>query len=257
MADDEGAAFWEGVYGQPIRVYAQDAREGVDAMNEEEYVAWVRGKMWERSREGIEAARQAKAEERKRQREKEEQESKTEAKRRIREEEVRRERRRRPSGAWDKWERNRWDETWEEYLGGWEELKNSPEGRDEGKTTSAETNEEDMDGPIPMDHKASKRKHNRPRIIWPVRSGRRNDVATETVENFMRNAPVSRTSHNCTADLLVILKAERIRWHPDKIQQRFGSFGLDEETMKAVTAVFQILDRMWGEAREIDDNRRI
>ncbi len=48
---------------------------------------------------------------------------------------------------------------------------------------------------------------------------------------------------------LRILKAERVRWHPDKVQQRFGGV-VDDGTMKLVTGVFQVVDSMVEEERK-------
>lgn len=111
-------------------------------------------------------------------------------------------------------ERNsgKWRECWERYLSGWQD-----------------------------------------EVVWPVESGRREDVSEEEVERFFQHAPFSKPaegSRRKQADNLgALLKAERVRWHPDKVQQRFGSQGIDEATMKAVTAVFQIVDRLWAETR--------
>ncbi|KAK0737008.1 hypothetical protein B0T21DRAFT_364230 [Apiosordaria backusii] len=47
------------------------------------------------------------------------------------------------------------------------------------------------------------------------------------------------------------LKEERVRWHPDKIQQKLGgSDTVDPKVMKDVTAVFQVVDGLWGEMRK-------
>lgn len=82
LGDDEGASFWEGVYGQPIHTYPdtyQDEETGdLERMTEDEYAQFVRRKMWEKSWEGIEAAK----EERRRENE--------QAKQRRREEEINR-----------------------------------------------------------------------------------------------------------------------------------------------------------------------
>lgn len=64
LADDEGAAYWEGVYGQPIHTYSryvpmhesdQDAGDNpvLERMSDDEYAAYVRTKMWEKSREHL------------------------------------------------------------------------------------------------------------------------------------------------------------------------------------------------------------
>ena len=111
-------------------------------------------------------------------------------------------------------ERNsgKWKECWERYLSGWRDT-----------------------------------------VVWPVESGRRVDVSGEEVKRFFQHAPFLKSPEGSrgkqVGDLGAVLKAERVRWHPDKVQQRFGSQGIDEATMKAVTAVFQIVDRLWAETR--------
>lgn len=75
-------------------------------------------------------------------------------------------------------------------------------------------------------------------IPWPVESGRWKDAEREDIEDFFRNAPP-------VDDVLTVLKAERVRWHPDKMQQRFGKNKLDDDTVKTITAAFQVVDRLW------------
>jgi hypothetical protein len=79
-------------------------------------------------------------------------------------------------------------------------------------------------------------------IPWPVVSGKAKDVSTEEIECFLRCASAWKD------DPAALLKIERVRWHPDKMQQRFGQH-LDADTMRSVTAVFQIIDRLWTEQR--------
>ena len=126
----------------------------------------------------------------------------------------------------------RWRGVWEGYLRGWDRLRNEAKGSGE------------------EEKKKKNAKSIRDRIEWPVESGRYEDVGKEAVEAFFRNAPQSGRAGEEGVDLLGVLKTERVRWHPDKIQQRFGGLGLDERTVKAVTAVFQVIDRMWSDARE-------
>lgn len=173
-------------------------------MTEEEYVSYVRAKMWERSHGYVLEERQRRKE-------------RTEEEKRKKEEEVKRRK------EWDgrleealkrreDTEGMRWQDCWEGYLRGWRE-----------------------------------------RVVWPVKSGRREDVRKEEVERFFEHAPFAkareRPREEKLDDLGAVLKAERMRWHPDKVQQRFGSQGIDDATMKAVTAVFQIVDQMWTETR--------
>lgn len=173
-------------------------------MTEEEYVAYVRAKMWERSYEFVSQERlrrKQQAEDEKR-RWKEDVGRKRDWDARVDEALKRREERK----------GGKWKECWEQYLSGWREG-----------------------------------------VVWPVESGKREDVRREEVEKFFQRAPFSKSSEGSREekvdDLGAVLKAERVRWHPDKVQQRFGSQGIDEATMKAVTAVFQVVDRMWAETR--------
>jgi len=228
MADDEGAAFWEGVYGQPIHNYAnvRTGPEGeLERMSDEEYTAYVRAKMWEKTHEHVMEERARIEEERRARKAAKEQGRKMRVEsdgfERAVEESLRR-------GEERKIKR-RWKERWGEYLQNWEDMKASVEGQ--GRDVTDE-----------------KKVQLRNKISWPVESGKRKDVSKEEVENFLRNAPVAGTdSERGSAELLILLKMERVRWHPDKMQQRYGSLGIDESTMKAVTAVFQVIDRMWNE----------
>lgn len=54
-----------------------------------------------------------------------------------------------------------------------------------------------------------------------------------------------------SAELLAILKAEKVRWHPDKMQRLFVHTGaLDDETLRTATAVSQVVNRMNQEEQE-------
>ncbi|MCJ1297414.1 hypothetical protein MMC08_000200 [Hypocenomyce scalaris] len=235
LADDEGAAFWEGVYGQPIHSYPSQHPTGPDGgleqMTEEEYISFVRAKMWEKSHGYIVEERARREEERKRRGEWKRDEERLGRERaewgaRV-EEGLRR--------GGERKKVSRWRRVWEEYLNGWDTSRNSAEST--------------------KDTKPSKKPRSiRDRITWPVESGFYKDVGKDAIETFLRNAPQPGQAGG-VVDLMGVLKTERVRWHPDKIQQRFGSLGLDEGTMKAATAVFQVIDRMWSEAREKQGNR--
>lgn len=211
LADDEGAAFWEGVYGQPIHVYSpyypattspDDAASDdpnnskLERMSDEEYATYVRSRMWAKSHAHILEEQRRIREERKRKKAQEEEGRKWQA---GVEEALRRGEERR--------KRNRWKGVWEGYLAGWEGRK----------------------GVIP----------------WPVESGKMKDVRAEEVEKFFKGV-----GGIGGVDLGDVLKKERVRWHPDKMQQRAGEKGIDGGTMKMVTAVFQVVDKMWSEVRE-------
>ncbi|KAI9789657.1 MAG: hypothetical protein M1833_002274 [Piccolia ochrophora] len=219
MADDEGAAFWEGVYGQPIHTYPAERvgpKGELERMSEDEYAAYVRTKMYEKTHQHIIEERERREDESRRRRS-----ARTETERMEREkaafekrveESLRKGERRRA--------RTRWDKRWETYLQGWDKLKDL-------SSTAATTDD---------DHAA------RDMIPWPVESGKMTDLRRDEVERFFSHAPGT--------DLLGILKYERVRWHPDKIQQRFGGGqSVDETTLRAVTAVFQVVDSLWADVR--------
>ncbi|KAI6091901.1 hypothetical protein F4821DRAFT_225828 [Hypoxylon rubiginosum] len=219
MADDEGAAYWQNVYGQPIHIYPQtrpsrtgnngengDAEEvenggeNLERMDDDEYAAFVRQKMWEKTHQGLLEER-ARREERRKQREEQRQETARLA--REMERSLRRgEERRRRKG---------WKERWEEYGKAWAAWDGAPEG-----------------------------------MAWPVRSGRREDVDSAAVIDFFVMGIDSEDVGE--AEFLAKLKDERVRWHPDKIQQKLGG-KVDEAVMRGVTAVFQIVDKLWSDTR--------
>lgn len=223
MADDEGAAFWEAVYGQPIHTYSPHVKtpEGeLEKMTDEAYVTYVRSKMWERSHEYIVEERKRRDEQRnrKRKREAEENEWQSEMEQAL----YRGEERRR---------NGKWKVCWLAYVRGWERLQDE-------QAPFLENNSNGLSE----------------QIIWPVETGSWKDVQPEQVERFFKHAPQPTSDavgDLVPVDLAGVLKAERVRWHPDKMQQRFRGKGidLDEKTMKIVTAVFQVVDRMWTGAR--------
>jgi len=221
LADDEGAAYWEGVYGQPVHVYP-DTKPGPDGklerMSEEEYAEYVRGKMWEKSHQHILEEREENKKARQRRKEQrahidEHVAHEDQERDRIRlqmEESLKR-------GA----ERKKAKEAaaaWEVYTKKWEELKSAQNIAQEADSTVTEL------------------------IPWPVASGKAKHVSKEEIERFLRSSDVWK------ADPAALLKIERVRWHPDKMQQRFGQH-IDTETMRSVTAVFQVIDRLWTERR--------
>ena len=248
LGDDEGAAFWEGVYGQPIHLYSDvkgvDEGGRLERMSEEEYVSYVRGKMWKRSREGVEwereeRRRRQKQEERAK-KQKDEKDGRKGASRSgkegfVFEQDIEASLRR----GEERRRRKQWRLLWEEYLHGWEDLQKL--------ITSSATGK----------HGEEKNNNNnniflRNKIVWPVESKNRADVNNpDEIEKFFINATAAtvQDGEDIEAKLMSALKVERVRWHPDKIQQRYGLLGIDDGTMEGVTAVFQVLDRMWNQRK--------
>ncbi|KAK7548176.1 hypothetical protein IWX49DRAFT_555615 [Phyllosticta citricarpa] len=224
MADDEGALFWEGVYGQPMHTYPRpSAEEGTDgfleSMTDDEYAEYVRTKMWEKTHQHVieerERRERRKAEEKRRREDGARREREGEEFRRRVDESLRRGEARR--------EGKRWKSVWDAYLQRWDDIMNA---------NNDNNPQEQSDRRAP--------KHVLP---WPVETGSLRHVNRDEVERFWLNVPVPDGA------LMDTLKKERVRWHPDKIQQRFGG-GVDEATMKAVTAIFQVVDQLWCEMRE-------
>jgi hypothetical protein len=222
MADDEGAEFWEGVYGQPVPRIAP-VKEGptgeLEAMTEDEYAAHVRAEMYKKTHQYLfeEKARREKAKkEKERLAEKaRREEAASEQFRRVVDESLKRGRERKERAQ----RATQWAARWNAYEEAWDELG------DRSKSGAA-------------------------RIPWPVWRGTKEDISKEEIEAFFLNGPTSGKPDQ--TDLLRTLKVERVRWHPDKVQQKLGGQGVDELKMQSITAVFQIIDRLWCELR---DNR--
>ena len=238
MGDDEGAAFWENVYGQPIHNYSnmyQDQETGkLEQMNDEEYATFVRRKMWEKSWEGIEAAREENRKERERE------------KQRLYEEGQTQDEQRRTAHYYDVFDAQigaslrrgerrkdgkRWRDLWDDYLRHWQDLQEVAQTH---QTAGADREQLFL----------------RNKIAWPVETGKRQDVTREEIENFVRKGTANVEGTAGTDHFMNAIKSERVRWHPDKIQQRFGFMKVDEDTLKAVTAVFQVFDAIWNETRQ-------
>lgn len=209
MADDEGAAYWEGVYGQPIHVYSRDKpsdstdpeRGELERMTDDEYATFVRRKMWEKTHAGLLEERARREEEKKRK------EREREENRRITEEMERSLRR-----GEERRRRKVWKQGWERYSDAWA----------------------GWDGAVDA-------------LPWPTRSGTRERVGAEgEVREFFEKG-LDREELG-EKEFSARLKEERVRWHPDKVQQKLGGT-VEGDVMKDVTAIFQIIDRLWNDTR--------
>ncbi|KAI1986406.1 hypothetical protein LOZ51_005998 [Ophidiomyces ophidiicola] len=250
MADDEGAAYWEGVYGQPIHTYPRpdikDQRGELERMTDEEYAAFVRAKMWQKTHEAVFEERERRRRVRQEEKAKQQQttkESDREAFERMIDESLRRGKERKEN----KNQFNMWTEIWGRYLRSW--VKLDARAQDTAAASSVQK--------TPPDSPASLLRNS---IIWPVRSGQRKDITPHAVEEFIRNVPFkpqvtgkTRVSEQETVsyypDVLTALKTERVRWHPDKVKHRYGILGMEEQLSRSGTEVFQILDKIWVEER--------
>ena len=264
MADDEGAAYWEGVYGQPIHVYSAE-RVGptgdLERMTEEEYAAHVRQKMWEKTHAGLleERAR--------REREKEEERRKQDEGRRIAKEMERSLRK-----GEERRRKRVWRDRWEEYVKRWERWL-SAEGNGGGVGTENQTGaSSDLNGTAMVE---------RIPWPWPVIEKRKQakdaakdpgddeygpqqptrleeedaDAATEVDPEMVRTFFVNGIGLEDVGEkeFAARLKEERVRWHPDRIQKRLGGGAVDASSaaaMRDVTAIFQVVDALWNDTRK-------
>ena len=115
-----------------------------------------------------------------------------------------------------------WSEIWRRYSEGWEDLE------------KGHGNERD--------------------IRWPTRSGRFQDGDEAEVEKFFGETT------RLHSEMSTVLKRERVRWHPDKMGQRLGRVEDGKETQREhlirnVTAVFQVVDRLWNTSSGSTDRK--
>ncbi|CAD0041758.1 unnamed protein product [Aureobasidium pullulans] len=239
MADDEGAAYWEGVYGDSIHSYprpsVEDDQGHLEKMTDDQYVEYVKAKMWEKKKPGDGRSR-------KRRHDSEDEyeedfewvgnEEKGYEKRSTRTRRSKPDTRDVPRdkgfksdvdaalarGAKRK-EAKKWQQAWSSYQQRWQHLK----------ANTAQLEGEDLLKAIP----------------WPVQSLSSQDVSKQNVEDFFSNAPLDSEEIRTKT-----LKDESVNWHPDRFQRRFGGSNVDEETLKLATSVFQTIYEMWELRRE-------
>ncbi|PHH79914.1 hypothetical protein CDD83_3820 [Cordyceps sp. RAO-2017] len=217
MADDEAASYWEHVYGQPIHVYSNEKmgpQGELERMTDDEYAAYVRQKMFEKTHAGL-LEEKARYEERKREKEREGRERRRQDRESARRdcklrEDVERSLRRGEARR----QRKEWDELWAGYSSGWAA----------------------WDGDLAT-------------LPWPARGGGGGfgDMGEDDIRTFfVQGLNLDQIGERAFA---AQLKEERVRWHPDKIQQRLGG-KVASRVMSDVTVIFQTIDRLWGEMRD-------
>ena len=192
-------SYWEGVYGQPLHIYPK-TKPGPHGtwveMPDDEHVELVRPEVYKRTRERAREQQQARkrmkhVQEEKHTRQDEERTGQDEERARREEQEARA--RREADEVHRRHARRQRAErakaSWKEYTQRWDDLKDQ-------HSTLAHLNAREL-------------------IPWPVDSGRSSDVSEREIIRFFRGS--TAWEYNATA----LLKMERVRWHPDKMQQRF------------------------------------
>lgn len=233
LSDPAGAEYWEKLYGQPIHVYPRptkvDPETGaMEPASDHEYVAYVRRKMWEKTNEGYLESRKEMAEELRRM--KREDDEKQEA--RLRQEKAgerhKTEERRKAK------ERRRLQEEIDRTLRRAEERRKKNSERSAFADYIARW--KDWDG-------------EQETIPWPTETGSPNGITEKSVRLFfMRGLDLKALG---TKAFNAKLKEHRVRWHPDKMEQKMGGrTKVDETIMADITMTFQVIDTLFNDTRE-------
>lgn len=235
IKDPAAAKHWEEVYGQPLHIYprTQISQTGKTVvLDDDAYAEFVKEEMWKNTSENLERQRSKASQERvwREERHRLQEKLREYRKARLRKQGMLEEDQTMvveegQTEEVDQPKVNAWELAWDRYQKGWAALL--------ANAGTVHNVDKDRD---PHEHAHAL-------IPWPVLSGRFDDVAKESVEEFFQNAPPANIK------LLTLLKTDRVRWHPDKMQQQFGARKLDGETLRHVTAVFQIIDRMYSDLK--------
>lgn len=221
LADHEGAAYWERIYGQPIHIYERPTRYNADTqmyepVSNSEYVKHVQQKMWQRTHAGeVEDMRRRKREHEKRMAEEAEyQRLRNERRRqRMREDRLKGEMEEALRRGEARRRRRAREDDFARYMKSWETWDGTQAG-----------------------------------IPWPTDSGMRDDMRETTIRSFFANGLSGSAG---SAEFATGLKEQRVRWHPDKMQHRMG--GKDKVTkdvMEDITMVFQVIDTLYNDFRK-------
>lgn len=221
LADDEGAAYWERIYGQPIHIHERPTKYNQDTslyepVSDDEYAEYVRQKMWARTHAGVmeEMRRRMKQHEERLAEERENKARRDEKiRRRVEEERLRREMEQALRRGEARRKNKDYEDNFARYTKAWESWDGTQES-----------------------------------IPWPTGSGMRTGVAEKTVRSFFTNGLGASAGSD---DFTARLKEQRVRWHPDKMQQKLG--GKDKVTkgvMADITMIFQVIDTLYNDFRK-------
>ena len=144
------------------------------------------------------------------------------------------------AGSWHIWidcyrPKVRWAIVWESYSSRWNTLYELAKAMSNAKANARKTLLDNV-------------------LLWPVESGRLADVTEGNIMTFLQKAPLG-LDPSLHVHWLTVLKTERIRWHPDKIQQRYGRLGIDGKTLAGVTAVAQAMNKLWEDRHILKSER--
>lgn len=238
MADDEGAAFWEGAYGQPIHKYGSQPN-----MNDEEYASYVRAEMYKKTQEARRATVFAQQE-----KEMERMEAHLRAQRHRRE---KRHAEREQDYLRREWDKVGRDGQQHKNRRDWEKAqarRQRQEAEDEKSSPSKNFSRcqsyhvfWDSIQELRRSKEPVSESMTLPKIRWPVFSGLPDEISHKNVKVFVDTFAAEFKGRR------EMLRSSRVFWHPDKFLQLYGEDRLSTTDLGHVTAVFQAIDSLWKE----------
>lgn len=228
LADAEGAEYWARIYGQPIHIYPRhkfNAETGeYERRSDDEYVRFVQAEMYRKTQAGF-------REEREQRRRKAEQESQRthEDVKRAREEKARLREKQHQAANEERLQR---------------EIDRSLRRAEERKRKLAKQHQfaeytklwEEWNG-------------EQATIPWPTETGRRAEISEKSIRSFfVRGMDLKALGGKAFS---AKLKDQRVRWHPDKMQQKMGGKDkVEKGVMADITMTFQVIDDLWNDTRK-------
>lgn len=86
-------------------------------------------------------------------------------------------------------------------------------------------------------------------IPWPTLTGARNGITEREIRSFLVRGLELKTVGS--KEFLARLKEQRVRWHPDKMQQKMGGKDkVDKRVMADITMIFQVIDTLYDDIRK-------
>lgn len=86
-------------------------------------------------------------------------------------------------------------------------------------------------------------------IPWPTLTGKRRGITERDIRSFLvRGLELKNVG---AKEFLARLKEQRVRWHPDKMQQKMGGKdNVDKTVMEDITMIFQVIDTLYDDTRK-------
>ncbi|KAJ4392153.1 hypothetical protein N0V93_005776 [Gnomoniopsis smithogilvyi] len=87
-------------------------------------------------------------------------------------------------------------------------------------------------------------------IPWPTLTGERKGITEKEIRSFLVRGLELKTVG--AKEFLARLKEQRVRWHPDKMQQKMGGKdNVAKGVMEDITMIFQVVDTLYDDTRKL------